>query len=64
MYACFAADMNLSELRQMYFQLREEVFSGGIMGAARRTEALEHILKKSFKDKRMSDRLPSSKCPQ
>ncbi len=60
----FTAQMNLSELRQMYFQLREEVFSGGIMGAAKRTEALEQTLRKAFKDIRMCDRLPSSKCPQ
>jgi calcium-independent phospholipase A2 len=47
--------MSLAELRQLYFQLRENVFAGGMLSVARRTEALEQILKEQFKNKKMCD---------
>ena len=47
--------MSLNELRQLYFQLREDVFAGGLLSISRRTETLEHMLKQQFKDKRMND---------
>ena len=54
MYIC-TVGMSLPELRQLYFELREEVFSGGLMSSARRTEALEYILRKQFRDICMND---------
>ena len=47
--------MQLPELRQLYFQLREKVFSGGIMSTAKRSEELEIMLRQQFKNKCMSD---------
>ena len=47
--------MSLPELRQFYFEIREEVFGGGLMSSARRTEALEYILRKQFRDICMND---------
>lgn len=47
--------MSLGEIRQLYFQLCEDVFTGGVLSISRRTEALEHMLKHQFKNKRLSD---------
>ena len=55
MLLIIVVDMQLPELRQLYFQLREKVFSGGIMSTARRSEELETILRHQFKNKLLSD---------
>ena len=47
--------MSLSEVRQLYFQLREEVFAGGVLSITKRTDALENMLKTQFKNKRLKD---------
>ena len=47
--------MSLGEVRQLYFQLREEVFAGGVLSITKRTDALENMLKTQFKNKRLKD---------
>ena len=51
----FSVGMSLGEVRQLYFQLREEVFAGGVLSISKRTDALEKMLKTQFKDKRLKD---------
>jgi hypothetical protein len=47
---------SLSELRQIYFKLKEEIFAKSGFGIGYNTEALEKILKSSFDSKmKMSD---------
>jgi calcium-independent phospholipase A2 len=42
------AKKNLSELRQLYFKLRDHVFSAGRMGMGYNTESFERVLKQEF----------------
>ena len=42
------AKKNLSELRQLYFKLRDRVFSASRMGIGYNTESFEQVLKEEF----------------
>ena len=42
------AKKNLSELRQLYFKLRDRVFSAGRLGIGYNTESFEKVLKEEF----------------
>lgn len=48
--------LTLPELRQMYFRMREEVLCGGLMSTAKKTDALEHLLKSNFGNINMRDK--------
>ena len=51
-----AAKKNLSELRQLYFKLKDRVFSEGRLGLAYSTASLEKVLQEEFgTEARMSD---------
>ena len=43
-----AAKKNLSELRQLYFKLKDRVFSEGRLGLAYNTASLEKVLQEEF----------------
>ena len=43
-----AAKKNLSELRQLYFKLKDQVFSSGRLRVGYDTDALEEVLKETF----------------
>ena len=51
-----AVGLTLPELRQMYFRMREEVLCGGVMSTAKKTDALEHLLKSNFGNINMRDK--------
>lgn len=42
------AKKNLSELRQLYFKIRDQVFSAGRLGMGYNTEVFERVLKEEF----------------
>lgn len=53
---CPAAKKTLTELRQLYFQLKEQIFAHDRYGFAYNTAALEEILKEAFgTEVKMSD---------
>ena len=51
----FVVGMTLGELRQLYFRMSEEVFSGGMFSVSKKTDALETLLQQQFGDKCMND---------
>ena len=47
-YSSTTAKRNLSELRQLYFKLKDRVFSEGRLGFAYNTTSLEKLLQEEF----------------
>ena len=50
-----AAKKSLSELRQLYFRMKDEIFGNARAGMAYNTEALEKILKDEMGEVSMND---------
>ena len=48
MHLLYVANKSLSELRQLYFKIKDRVFGSDRFGFAYNTEALEHLLKDEF----------------
>ena len=49
----FLADLNVQQVRQLYFEMKEKVFGTARFGYCCDTEAKEKLLKKVFGDRRM-----------
>lgn len=55
---CFlAAEMELSDIRDMYFENKDDIFSGkmGLMNVVQNTNAMEKLAKKYFGERRRMD---------
>lgn len=53
-YIPFIESFTIAHLRKTYFEIKDRVFGNLRLGVACDTEALEEILKRVFKDRRMT----------